>query len=672
MIIYLYLYRDNKGWLLMMFIDKVYNEELKRIMSNNINSLDAISKQISNGYVSIFAGAGLSVKSGYVDWRSLLAPLCEQLGLDINTDLTEVAQFYENKYGRQGLNDVIYEEFDKVPKKNDNVELLSKLPIKEYWTTNYDEVIEKQLGKVGKKVNLVADADSFKYHGAKNEVVVYKMHGDKKHPDTAVISKRDYNDYDQKRRIFTEALSVGLVSRTFVFIGFSFNDPNLDRILSIAHSLVDSKNISRHYCFMRKIQIEDYLDKNGKVSDELFKRYIHDMNYQNLKIENMHDIGIETILVDSFDQITTMLQYLYNKYIMNNVFIAGGVNPDNKADYGEFNNNNQKGKVSDKRLNKAENFLTLLGKRLRDNGFEIYTGFGAGVGEYILSGVLSSSKNEELDIENVSDNGIHIRSLINQQNKEQIREKMISQCSSTIFVFGYRSKDNKNSGISKEYEISNKYNNFIVPVGATGFESKTIYDELRTSQKYLERLGDSKCDEEVLVANIIKILLKNKKNKEEELKNKLLSSIKFELNEINVFLSYHYQKDNGIAKKITQIVNNDINNCFNVIEEERHSEKKQIEQWVDSKIANTKITVLLISERTLQRKFVKYEIKKSRQNNNIILPIIVDRKKSNNKKLIKNIVQLGVSSKDIKFWYKDDGEHNIIEWLNKLINKVEN
>ena len=41
-------------------------------------------------------------------------------------------------------------------------------------------------------------------------------------------------------------------------------------------------------------------------------------------------------------------------------------------------------------LNPAESFLTLLGKNLCDNDFSIYTGFGAGVGNYILSGILSS------------------------------------------------------------------------------------------------------------------------------------------------------------------------------------------------------------------------------------------------------------------------------------------
>ena len=36
--------------------------------------------------------------------------------------------------------------------------------------------------------------------------------------------------------------------------------------------------------------------------------------------------GILTILINSYEEITLMLQYLYNNYITNNVFISGGIN----------------------------------------------------------------------------------------------------------------------------------------------------------------------------------------------------------------------------------------------------------------------------------------------------------------------------------------------------------
>lgn len=45
-----------------------------------------------------------------------------------------------------------------------------------------------------------------------------------------MLTKEDYQKYDEKRNLFTRLLSVELVRRTFLFIGFSFNAPNLERI----------------------------------------------------------------------------------------------------------------------------------------------------------------------------------------------------------------------------------------------------------------------------------------------------------------------------------------------------------------------------------------------------------------------------------------------------------
>ena len=60
----------------------------------------------------------------------------------------------------------------------------------------------------------------------KRDVVIYKMHGDAESPDEAVIAKNDYQIYMQSRGPFVTALSGELVSKTFLFLGFSFSDPN--------------------------------------------------------------------------------------------------------------------------------------------------------------------------------------------------------------------------------------------------------------------------------------------------------------------------------------------------------------------------------------------------------------------------------------------------------------
>ena len=47
------------------------------------NFKKAYSKAIQNGYAAIFAGAGLSKASGFVDWNELLDDLAKEIKLDV-------------------------------------------------------------------------------------------------------------------------------------------------------------------------------------------------------------------------------------------------------------------------------------------------------------------------------------------------------------------------------------------------------------------------------------------------------------------------------------------------------------------------------------------------------------------------------------------------------------
>lgn len=653
----------------MEYSNRIEKENISRTIEENIQCLNEIFEQMEMGCFSIFAGAGLSISSGYVDWKKLLEPICRLMRLDNSGDLTEIAQFYKDKYGRQGLNNILFKEFSKIPKNNDNVQILAKLPISDYWTTNYDDVIEVELKRRGKVVHKIEFQDSFKYHNPQSDVTLYKMHGDREHPDNIVLTKEDYQEYDKKRGLFTRLLAVELVRKSFLFIGFSFNDPNLERILSMAKNSVDSSIISKHYCFMRRVQPYDYLDKNYKISDINFEKYIKDESYQSLKIESLkRNYNIHTILVDDFEQITFMLQYLYDKHAMNNIFISGGINPNNLTDYGKFNVSNNE----DREMNRAQSFLTLLGKRLVENNYVIYTGFGAGVGNYVLSGVLSE---QNITIQKADDTNqkIHICSMINlsEEQKNIIREQFIEQCGSTIIVFGYSTEQNGQGGVYKEYLCSKKNNNFIIPVPATGYAAEYIYKEMeKTLSRHSEYeiLKDNKADVEMIVDNIIELLNYNRQKRENRLSAKLFNSIS--TYGVNVFISYYYDKDNEIAKQIYNIVNQDCFNQFTVIREDYKKDgESEIKRWVDDQLERAKITILLISNETLNRKYVSYELKKSIENRNVIIPILIDR--SNNNYTSEQIKQIRAALKmlgidksiAIKKWYADNGNENIVTWL---------
>lgn len=245
--------------------------------------------EIEENNAAIFAGAGLSVASGHVDWKGLLEEFAEDLGLKIEKehDLISLAQYHLNKNAnnRHSLNQMIANEFHYGKKPNPNHEVLSRLPIFTYWTTNYDRLIESSLMNVGKivdiKYNIKHLANTI--HG--RNAILYKMHGDVENPDEAIISKDQYEKYYHTHGAFINTLSGDLVSKTFLFIGFSFTDPNLDYILSRVRITYEN-NQRKHYSLMREVK----RDKTDSDEDFELKKIKQELIINDLLRFNIHVI----------------------------------------------------------------------------------------------------------------------------------------------------------------------------------------------------------------------------------------------------------------------------------------------------------------------------------------------------------------------------------------------
>ena len=101
--------------------------------------IDDYLAEMIDGNTAIFAGAGLSVPAGYVDWRQLLRPLSQELGLkiDLESDLVAVAQFHVNWSGqnRHKLHKQLIEALSPENPPTANHRLLAQLPIRTYWVS---------------------------------------------------------------------------------------------------------------------------------------------------------------------------------------------------------------------------------------------------------------------------------------------------------------------------------------------------------------------------------------------------------------------------------------------------------------------------------------------------------------------------------------------------------
>lgn len=425
--------------------------------------------ELEEDNVAIFAGAGLSSSTGYVDWKGLLRPLADELNLDIGEeqDLVGVAQFYLNENGRNRISQQLMDEIATAKQPTENHEILSRLPIKTYWTTNYDKLIEKSLENVGKIVDVKYTNNHLATTKRKRDSIVYKMHGDIDHPDTAVLTKDDYEKYPLRKKPYITALSGDLVSKTFLFIGFSFTDPNLDYIMSRVKAYFEEHQ-RQHYCIFKQCNESDF--KNSQLYENAKIKQI-------LLIKDLSRFQIKTILVEKHSDITEMLRRVELAYRRRTIFLSGSAH-----DFSPFNQKD------------VESFLCRLGKVLIERNCRISSGIGLGIGNAFITGAIQSVYehhngylNEYLTMrpfpQCIEDKQLR------DDTWKKYRYEVISSAGIAIFFMGNKVEDSNvvmADGVRKEFEIARELGLALIPVGCSGYMAKELWNEVmaNVSQYY--------------------------------------------------------------------------------------------------------------------------------------------------------------------------------------------
>lgn len=433
-------------------------------MSSKKQFLQDYVKAIRNGNAAIFAGAGLSRPSGFVVWKELLRPLADNIGLNIDQehDLTAVAQYVRNQNGnRYSINSNLLEAYCRDVEVNENVSIITRLPIFTYWTTNYDKLIEDGLRNANRNPDVKIESKQLPNTKRDRDAIVYKMHGDIEHVADAVLTKDDYIKYDKKYPFFKNVLQSDLISKTFLFIGFSFEDPNLDNILNQIKLLMD-ENVRDHYCFMKRVS------KDAFENDEC---YGYEKARQDLREKDLSRCGIQTIFVDDYNEITEILRNLEESVLSNNIFISGSIEY-----YDEI--------WTKERI---EELTYKLSNQLVKKEFKITSGFGIGIGSSVINGALDEiykSKYKQIT-EHLCLRPFPQGIMNPEERKEKwnkYREDIIGDNGIVIFIAGNKNyNDNQRiaDGCLQEFKIAKNKKRIIIPVGCTGNAAECIYNEVK-------------------------------------------------------------------------------------------------------------------------------------------------------------------------------------------------
>ncbi|MGD0088555.1 MAG: SIR2 family protein [Planctomycetota bacterium] len=412
---------------------------------------------------ALFVGAGLSKASGFVDWKELLREIATDLGLDVEfeTDLVALAQYHVNEArGRGDLNQLLVNEFTRNVELTENHHLIAQLPIAAVWTTNYDDLLEQAYRERQRRCDVKITKDNLAFTLPWRDVTLYKMHGDIHHPDGAVLTKEDYDNYNDKRQAFSSALQGDLVSKTFLFLGFSFEDPNIDYILARIWVLL-GQNRRQHFCIMKEVKTPE-----GAIAEQQAD-YDYKKRKQALRIADLRRYGIETLLIDDYGQVTKILRELVRRANLTNVLISGSAH-----EYGAFGKD------------RLEALATAIAKKAIEKDMNLISGYGLGIGGCVIRGAMAAARNnnmpfsERLRLWPFPTGGARDPALWGKW-----REHMIDLAGFVIFLAGNKLENNNvvlATGVEEEFALTAAKGRYPIPVGATGYTAERIWKDVNS------------------------------------------------------------------------------------------------------------------------------------------------------------------------------------------------
>ena len=298
------------------------------------------SRCLIRGSGTLFCGAGLSKMSGLPLWDELLAPIGAELGLpNTFTDLPLLAQYFVATVpdGRERLEKMVRSSLSVRAVPNIAHSVIAAMPVERLWTTNYDNLLESAHAAIkiySRDRELLNDRDE-------GQRVLYKMHGEftaesGPEPATIIITREDYELYPRQYPRMWAQLVATFATQSILFIGFGFNDPNINHILALARTRL-SGGYRSHYAILRAPEPSDA---------RAFREH-------TLRTHDLEATGIHCVQIKDYSDVTEVLKDLLIHAVPPRVVICGS---DESGDNDEL--------------------CTLLGRALGESGIGVVSGGG--------------------------------------------------------------------------------------------------------------------------------------------------------------------------------------------------------------------------------------------------------------------------------------------------------
>ena len=225
-------------------------------------SIDLI-KSIQRNNTNFFAGAGFSLDAGLDEWETLVNEILKGTPSVINKgSLTELIDAYNEKepiLGKQKILKTVNERLNKSIYQRKHF-YLGNLNIERIWTINFDTLLENHIDQPR---IITEDANLCPRDGIKQ---IIKINGSIGSINSEIIlGESDFKKLFRVRKQLVREFESDIFSRTMLFVGTSFEDPLMTKILNKFKRLIKKTGLPIHYLFVKNSSYENYeLVKNEK------------------------------------------------------------------------------------------------------------------------------------------------------------------------------------------------------------------------------------------------------------------------------------------------------------------------------------------------------------------------------------------------------------------------
>jgi hypothetical protein len=287
-------------------------ERIEHVPITRRELVNAFGSACDVGSAGIFVGAGLSVAAGLPGWASLLEAPRQACSVPLMLDdLPLMAEYIllEPTYSRARLEEHILDSTMAAGvDATESHYSLARLGVDQVWTTNYDPLLER----ADPEALIISRDHDVRLIGTARKTII-KMHGgislDRPTAvwdEPPVITRSDFETYEDRHRRLWALLRASYLSKTLLFLGFSFSDPNIEILQRLAR---------RHGTAAR--------DRHVTVMKRPDESQPDDLRRHSLRVRDLEASGVRVHEIASHDELPGLVTELVRRTRAPRLFISG-------------------------------------------------------------------------------------------------------------------------------------------------------------------------------------------------------------------------------------------------------------------------------------------------------------------------------------------------------------